>query len=502
MSVVKDDRSEPSSASVTSVEKGQQLQVPLNDAAAALQKYTPEQIRRTWRKVDSYIMPVSILLYLASYIDRTNIANAKVLGLFTDLKLSNNEYSLALSIFFIGYVLFETPSNILLKRFSPRWYIPTMTCIWGTVCACFAAVHNAKGLIVIRFFLGLAEAGFLPGIVFWLGCWYPRSMQGRRYALLYSSVSLTGAFGGLLATAIHSLDGAHGIAGWRWIFIVEGVITTGLGLLAYLVMSSYPADAHWLSAEERDIINLTNESDRALKAREGFSSAQIRSAFTDWRTYAWALMFLGTYIPVYSVVLSLPTVVSGLGYKGTTATLMACPPYGVGFFAVLISGWTVDRYGHLFYHYVAGIGVTIIALIVLMVVENLVARYVMFFFVMFMFVPISVMWAWLSSNVAGSNKRAAAQGFIFSTGNIGGAIGAQIYRAEFAPRYVQGHGINIALYALALASGTIVWWSYKRDNALRNAAASEQDQGLERPDMLGEDLGDLGDRHPRFRYLT
>lgn len=104
------------------------------------------------------------------------------------------------------------------------------------------------------------------------------------------------------------------------------------------------------------------------------------------------------------------------------------------------------------------------------------------------------MWVWLSSNVAGTNKRAAAQGFIFSVGNIGGAIGAQIYRAEFAPRYVQGHAINFALYGLALISGGIVWWSYRKDNAERAAAASAADKGAERPDMLGEDLGDLGDR--------
>lgn len=149
-------------------------------------------------------------------------------------------------------------------------------------------------------------------------------------------------------------------------------------------MSAYPADAPWLTEEERDIIHLSNERDRALKAREGFSGKQIRSAFTDWRTYAWAVMFFSTYIPVYSVVLSLPTVVTGLGYKGTTATLMACPPYVVGFFAVLISGITVDRYGYLFFHYVAGIVVTMIALIVLMAAQNLVVRYVMFFFVMFM----------------------------------------------------------------------------------------------------------------------
>ena len=110
----------------------------------------------------------------------------------------------------------------------------------------------------------------------------------------------------------------------------------------------------------------------------------MRSAFADWRTWLWGLVYIAIYIPVYSIILSLPSVVTGLGYAGTHATLMACPPYGLGFVIILLAGWTTDRYGHLFYHYVGAIVVTVVALIVLMAVENLVVRYVMFFFVMFM----------------------------------------------------------------------------------------------------------------------
>ena len=210
--------------------------------------------------------------------------------------------------------------------------------------------------------------------------------------------------GGLLATAIHALDGVHGIAGWRyvppvhalkysdaqscrWIFIVEGVITIGFGLLALIFLSASPDTSSWLTERECQIITLTNEADRALKANEDFSGRQIKSAFTDWRTYAWGIMYFTTYIPVYSVVLSLPTVVTGLGYKGTSATIMAVWPYFLGFAVVLIAGWTTDRWGGRFIHYCVGIVVVMIALIVLIAVENLVVRYVMFFLVMFMYAP-------------------------------------------------------------------------------------------------------------------
>ncbi|GJE95210.1 MFS general substrate transporter [Phanerochaete sordida] len=474
------------------------------ESEGPLAQFSADEVKRAWRKVDFHILPIAVILYLSSYIDRANIGNAKVLGLATSLKLTPNQYNLALSIFFVGYVVFETPSNIIIKRTSPRWYIPIMTVLWGMICCLTSLVKSSAGLSAARFFLGLAEAGFLPGIVFWMGSWYPRPMQGRRYAILYSSVSLTGAFGGLLATAIHALDGVHGIAGWQWIFIVEGVITIGLGLLAMLFLTASPETSSWLSDRERLIIQLTNEADRALKAQEGFSGAQIKSAFTDWRTWLWGLMYFTTYIPVYSVVLSLPTVVTGLGYSGTGATVMAVWPYFVGFAVVLIAGWTTDRWGLRFAHYAVPIGVVCVALVVLMAVRDDHVRYGMFFLVMFMFVPISTMWAWLASNVAGSNKRAAATGVIFSLGNIGGTISGQIYRAEWAPRYVQGHAINLACYAVALITGAVMWASYRADNAARDRA-----EGLEagagaherRKGLLGEDLGNLGDRHPHYRYL-
>jgi MFS family permease len=194
---------------------------------------------------------------------------------------------------------------------------------------------------------------------------------------------------------------------------------------------------------------------------------------------------------------------------------------GLGFVVVLITGWTTDKYGSRITHYLVGVSVASVALIVLMATTNLVARYVMFFFVMFMlvnmlnrssfthtirhcnitketffsilsrFIPISTMWAWLAQNVASSNKRAAATGLIFSMGNIGGAISGQIYRAAWAPRYVNGHAINLGCYVIAFVSGLVLWWSYRRDNMLRDKAAGKN---IQRSDMLGEDLGDLGDR--------
>ncbi|TFY66791.1 hypothetical protein EVG20_g4295 [Dentipellis fragilis] len=240
-----------------------------------------------------------------------NIGNARVPGMYKSLGLTSTQYNAALSVFFVGYAIFETLSNIILRRTSPRFYIPALTVVWGVICALFALVHRRSLQSVSG--LGLRRQDS-----------YPASSTGLDAGIRdnYKAgdslfCTLTGAFGGLLATAIHTLDGAHGIEGWRWIHIVEGCTTAGLGLLTLFFM--------------------------------------IISAFTDWRTYLWGLIYISTYIHVYSVILSLPSVVTGLGYKGTTATLMACPPYGFGFVIVLVGGWTADRYKRWYWHYIVGV---------------------------------------------------------------------------------------------------------------------------------------------------
>jgi hypothetical protein len=172
----------------------------------------------------------------------------------------------------------------------------------------------------------------------------------------------------------------------RWIFLVEGATTAGVGILAFMIMPTYPVHAYFLTETEREVVVLANEADRALKAREDFSGPQIRTAFTDPRTYLWGIVCLSCFTPLTSVMLSLPSVVAGLGYKGTSATLMACPPYGLGLLVVLAVGWSVDRHGHRFEHYICTILFSVAALIVLMVATNVVVRYIMYFFIMFMYV--------------------------------------------------------------------------------------------------------------------
>lgn len=150
------------------------------------------------------------------------VANARVEGLATDLHMTGDQYLTGLTLYFIGYVLFEVPCNIILKRTTPRLWLPTLTFVWGVVATLNGVVQNLAGFLTIRFFLGVAESGLFPGVVFYLSMWYKRTERTYRIALFFSAAALAGAFGGALAWGIAHMKGVAGLDGWRWIFILVG----------------------------------------------------------------------------------------------------------------------------------------------------------------------------------------------------------------------------------------------------------------------------------------
>lgn len=173
------------------------------------------------RKVDIRLMPTLIVLYLFNFMDRSNLAQARQGSLEKDLGMKGTDFNLATSIFFVGYLLMQLPSNVLLTRLPPSLYLSAACCMWGVVSTCNSAAKNFTQLVVIRFFLGFVEAPFFPGAVFLMSSWYTRAELTRRVSWLYAGNALANMFGGLIGAGIlGSLDGAHGISGWRWLFIV------------------------------------------------------------------------------------------------------------------------------------------------------------------------------------------------------------------------------------------------------------------------------------------
>ena len=201
-----------------------------------------------------------ILMYIMNYLDRNNIAAARLAGLQDDpskggLALTSPQYLTALSILFVGYLLMQIPSNLFLNKIGkPALYLPTVMIIWGVISAATAGAQSYGGLIAIRFFLGFVEAAYFPGCLFFLSSWYTRKELGFRTAMLYSGALLSGAFSGLITAGIkHGLDGARGLRAWRWMFIIEGVITIFVAFSAYFVLPNFPRTTSWLTEGERQL---------------------------------------------------------------------------------------------------------------------------------------------------------------------------------------------------------------------------------------------------------
>lgn len=170
------------------------------------------------------VVPTLTILYLLAFLDRVNISNAAIFGLTSDLKMGGNQLNTALTIFFVPYVCFEIPSNLLLKRFRPHIWLSSCMFLFGLISICQGLVTTYGGLLTTRFFLGLAETGMFPGCFYLIGMWYRRDQAQKRFSFFFSSATLAGAFGGLLAAAIGKMNNLRGYRGWRWIFILEGVL--------------------------------------------------------------------------------------------------------------------------------------------------------------------------------------------------------------------------------------------------------------------------------------
>ena len=216
--------------------------------------------RALTRKIDLRLLPMLVLMYIMNYLDRNNIAAARLAGLEDPpsqggLSLTSTQYLTALSILFVGYLLMQIPSNLFLNKIGkPSLYLPTVMIVWGVISAATAGAQSYGGLIAIRFFLGFIEAAYFPGCLFFLSSWYTRKELGFRTALLYSGSLLSGAFSGLISAGItNGLDGSRGLRAWRWLFIIEGVITIFIAFCAYFFLPDFPRTTTWLTDAEKQL---------------------------------------------------------------------------------------------------------------------------------------------------------------------------------------------------------------------------------------------------------
>ncbi|KAI1638793.1 major facilitator superfamily domain-containing protein [Biscogniauxia mediterranea] len=416
-----------------------------------IETYVPdtEEERKLVRKIDLYLLPTMWLMYLLSYMDRTNIGNAKIAGMEEDLQLDSNRYSISLIVFFIGYVICEVPSNMILARTKPSIFLSTIMTLWGLVTIAMAWVPNYQALVGLRVVVGILEAGFAPGMLLLLSSWYKKSEQSKRFAVYISAAILSGAFGGLIAGAITSgLDGVHGIAGWRWLFIVEGAATTGWSIIAGFILPDFPANTKRLTERERELaiqrLLFEQVSTNSEDSPKPTHLQALKMALTNWRVW---LFVVGYMAVVGSSTLSYfyPTLVNGLGYDSHLAQYMTIPIYFAAFVCTVITGVLMDRHQQWRGVVLGGwMGVAMICAIITCAVYDFKARYAL------LVIMASGLWASnglslaYASSTLGSMPneiRAIALAFINAMGNLAQIYGAYLFPSSDSPKYLMGFGV-------------------------------------------------------------
>ncbi|WPH02756.1 Hypothetical protein R9X50_00562400 [Acrodontium crateriforme] len=467
----------------------------------ALIDFDPAAERKLRLKIDFMIVPTVSLLYLFCFIDRANVGNAKIAGLEKDLKLKGYDYNAVLSVFYISYILFEIPSNILCKKIGPGWFLPGLTLLFGISSLGTAFVHNFSQACGVRFVLGIFEAGMLPGIAYYLSRWYRRSELAFRLSLYIVMAPLAGAFGGLLASAILTLPHIGSLKSWRMIFFVEGVITIGLALIAFFTLTDRPATAKWLTQEEKDLAIARVKSERVgtTEVLDKLDKKKLLRGIFNPVTLGTAFIFLLNNITVQGLAFFAPTIVKTIYPHATVVSqqLHTVPPYVVGaFFTVLFPflSWRFDKRQIFF---VISAPLMMIGYIMFLASTKAHVRYAAAFLIpagAFSFGALCT--AQVSANVVTDTARASAIGTVVMFGNVGGLISTWAFLPFDGPNYHIGNGLNLATSSMTLIMSILMLLYMKSNNGKRDKINVDAE-------LAGKDskeLEDLDWTHPAFRW--
>ncbi|CAG8372358.1 unnamed protein product [Penicillium salamii] len=309
-----------------------------------------EQERKLIRRQDLRILPLCGGIYLLCYLDRSNIGNAKTLNsgtgndLLDETNMTEHQYIIALMVFLIAYALFEVPSNYLLKKLRPSRWIAFLMFSWGAVTMGLGGAQNYAQVAGVRFLLGVLEAGLFPGLVFYLTFWYKVSERSLRVAIILASATLAGAFGGAIAYGVGHMNGTHGLAAWRWLFIIEGAPSCASAVLVWFILPDYPETCRFLTPEEKALARQRLSVEGGQGAAKAMSWSEAKEVLTEWRLYAHYLVYFGISVPFSSLSLFTPTITAGLGYENLQAQLMTVPPYAVAYVVTLVVSWSADHF--------------------------------------------------------------------------------------------------------------------------------------------------------------
>ncbi|KAL4951217.1 major facilitator superfamily domain-containing protein [Aspergillus filifer] len=424
------------------------------DYSGAQAKTDPVEIRLV-RKLDMWIMPTLWLIFWLNYLDRNAIALARLYNLEEDLHLSSSEYQTCVSILFVGYILGQIPSNMILTRVRPSWYMAGFMALWAAVSALTALAKDFEGLLLTRFFLGITEAPFYAGALYLLSIFYNRKEIATRISILYTGNILATAFAGLIAAGVfHGMDNLAGVKGWQWLFILQGTVTFVVAVLSVFTLPDDPRNTRWLSPEERHL------------AYERIEAA------SDPRLWLFAFM-QHMHLAANGFKNFFPTAVETLGFSTTITLVLTCPPYLIaGAFSVYWS-WNSGRMNERTWHITVAKCIAIFGFILGCATLNTGARYFsMIVFAIGTYAVNSIILGWVSSTCGQTNeKKASSLAIVNTIANISFIWTPYLWPSSDEPRYAIAMSASAAVSLACLAGAWVMKiWLVQLNKRIRQSS--------------------------------
>ncbi|KAJ4360923.1 uncharacterized protein N0V89_001492 [Didymosphaeria variabile] len=440
-------------------------------------------LKAAHRKVDKRLLLWYAFVYLIMRIHVSNISNSAIInlesgdGIRRQLgNLSSSQWAWALSIFYYPYMFLEPLATLALKKFNPNVWMSRIMLTWGIISMCQGATQNYAGILVCRFFLGAAEAGFYPGVLYHFSFWYRTERLPLRIGFFYACGMFSGTISGLLAYAISFMNGAGGLAGWRWLFILEGMPAIFFAVITFFSLPNYPETVKFLNETERKAVLDDLPKQAPTMQAKTFNREQAVSLFKDPTFVPFLMIWITHGIGGWGISFVLPTVIYELGISDTAISqVMTMPPFTL-VFVILCSLAYLIHTGRLS-PWIAGLAVEvtqIICYILLITVKNSVAKYI---FVMIATAAsqsfFALMWPERIRAAKGTTTAGLAIGITNASAQLMGIVGPQIYQAKFGPTYRVSYICSIGLLCACLAAICTSWYFVRRGD--RKAVDSEEE---------------------------
>ncbi|KIV96100.1 hypothetical protein PV10_00004 [Exophiala mesophila] len=443
------------------------------------------------RKFDWILLPQIMMIAIMAALDRINIGNARVMGFEEAIGLTGSQFNDIAMVFSPTYILFEIPWVVAVPYFGIHRVLAVAGLGWGVVTLGTGFIHNYGQAIATRVLLGIFEAALVPCLVFIISLIWPRESQAKRVGFIYIASSISGGFGGLIAYAIQISGTRHGLEPWRWLFIVEGVVSTGLAMICWIALPKSAEDAWFLTEREKSAMMAKKQREIVYKGEALFTWANFKAACLEPLVWLAGVTLFSNSCAVTGYAVFLPTILAGMGYTSVQANYLTIPIYAFTGIMVMSSAYTSDRLQR------RGIILAMLPLLpivgysIAIGTSNRAAGYFGMYLCAAGLISFTCIFlTWLSNNIAPDSKRSVALPTLVSIANLSGICSPYIYQRDDAPRFVRGNSISLSFAVMVVILVVSMYFLLLKRNKEKKRLLSEgvTDNGL------------TGDRALNFEY--